>query len=139
MIDLGTHFRAAQFIDKEDADTVRNAPPECWILIYSGRIEGIFGLADSRDRWHFELKGHMKENLKMEPLKGDQSLYCKHIAERLVGMSSVFVDDLLEAGYYDFQEFTECTGRRFDSLQRKYGSARFIGMEFDQAEKSKFL
>eukprot|EP00171_Calliarthron_tuberculosum_P008498 IDg8498t1 len=97
-------------------------------------MKPLYGLADSGDRWHYTLKKHMLDDLKMIPAKGDPSLYTKHICQRLTGIAGVYVDDLIQAGDPEFREFTKRTAKRFDSKPRTYQGAKFMGMEFSQKE-----
>ncbi len=43
----------------------------------------------------------------MIPTDGDLSLYSRHIADRLSGLSGVYVDDTLQAGDKSFQLWAE--------------------------------
>eukprot|EP00171_Calliarthron_tuberculosum_P018036 IDg18036t1 len=74
----------------------------------------------------------------MIPTKGDLSLYTKHLAGRICGLSGVYVDDLLQTGNSGFKRLTELTGRRFDSTQRKFMGSKFMGMDFRQATDHSF-
>ena len=74
----------------------------------------------------------------MKLTTGDLSLYAKHIAGQLVGLSGVYIDDLIEAGTKEFSNYTKQTGQRFDAKTRKMGAAKFMGMEFSQREGQGF-
>ena len=97
-------------------------------------MKPLYGLSDSGDRWHYTLRMHFIEDLAMKPTTGGLSLYAKHIAGQLSGLSGVYVDDLIEAGSKEFSNFTEQTGQRFDVKCRQIGRAKFMGMEFNQRE-----
>ncbi len=73
----------------------------------------------------------------MLPTDGDLSLYARHIGGRLSGLSGVYVDDTIQTGDEKFKKWTERTGRRFDTTPRKFGSAKFFGMTFQQSEDRK--
>lgn len=96
-------------------------------------MKPLYGLADSGDRWHHSLQKLSTSTLKMKPGTGDLSLYSKHIGERLMGVSGVYVDDLIETGSESFKRFTETTGKRFEAKSRVHGAGTFMGMQFIQS------
>lgn len=69
-------------------------------------MKPLYGLSDSGDRWHHTLKEHF-----LMPTTGDLSLYPKHIGKRLIGLSGVYVDDLIETGSPELKRFAENTSR----------------------------
>lgn len=75
----------------------------------------------------------MRSELGLKATIGDPSLYAKHIAERLVGLSGVYFDDLLQTGIKEFKEFTEKTALRFISKTRIDGKGNFMGMRLEQS------
>ncbi len=69
----------------------------------------------------------------MKSSTGDLSSYSKHIAECLIGISGIYVDDIIEAGNPDFQIFTKLTAERFCSKDRIMRDAKFMGMHVSQS------
>lgn len=49
----------------------------------------------------------------MDSTTSDLELYYKHITNRLVGISSIYVDVILETGARDFMNFTKLTKKDF--------------------------
>lgn len=97
-------------------------------------MKPLYGLSDSGDRWHFTLKKHHLEDLKMIPTDGDLSLYTKHIEERIMGLSGVYVDDTIRTGDERFKKWAQKTSEKYQASARKISSAKFDGMDFTQSE-----
>ncbi len=96
-------------------------------------MKTLYGLADSGDRWYFTLKEHHLKDIKMLPSDGDLILYSSHTGDRLIGLSGVYVDDTLQAGDRDFQEWTRRTSEKFDATPRQSWKGKFAGMDFGQS------
>jgi Reverse transcriptase (RNA-dependent DNA polymerase) len=67
-------------------------------------LKPLYGLSDSGDYWHETLRAFHLDHLHMEQLVGDHSCYFRRIADKLVGLSSSYVDDLLHAGTPEFRD-----------------------------------
>lgn len=78
-----------------------------------------------------------KSTLQMKNTTGDLSLYKKHIAGRLVGISGVYVDDIIVTGSQEFRNFTARTNQAFDSKYACVGNVSFMGVQFQTDKKSK--
>jgi hypothetical protein len=66
------------------------------------RLKPLYGLGDSGDYWHTTITGfHL--SLRFSHSAGDFALYFRRIEYRLIGLSSTFVDDLLQAGTEEFR------------------------------------
>jgi hypothetical protein len=75
----------------------------------------LYGLTEGGGYWGEALTKHHTDDLKMKHTKGDFSLFFKHVANRLVGLSGSFVDDLVRAGTLNFKTHSSAeTQSRFD-------------------------
>lgn len=72
--------------------------PSEWLLLL---MRPLYGLCDSGDRWHHTLRHHVGD-LQIEPLEADPALYSLSIGIRLLGLSGVYVDDMLKCGTPEF-------------------------------------
>jgi Reverse transcriptase (RNA-dependent DNA polymerase) len=65
-------------------------------------MKPLYGFCDSGDWWYHTLRHHHVQDLQMEPLDADTSLYFRSIGNRLIGLSGVYVDYMLRCGTPDF-------------------------------------
>jgi Reverse transcriptase (RNA-dependent DNA polymerase) len=72
-------------------------------------MKPLYGLCDSGDRWHHTLRHHHVQDLQMEPLDADPSLYFRSVGNRLIGLSGVYVNDMLRCGTPDFLRDSKST------------------------------
>jgi hypothetical protein len=70
----------------------------------------------------------------MEPLDADPSLYFRSIANRLIGLSGVYVDDMLRCGTPDLRRDPKTTSRIFDATPETMRTAKFAGVNLRQTE-----
>lgn len=97
-------------------------------------MKPLYGLCDSGDRWHHTLRHHHLSDMQMEPLTTDPSLYFRRIGDRLVGLSGVYVDDLLRCGTPEFFQLSKATGNIFDSTPETRQKAKFAGVTIHQTQ-----
>jgi hypothetical protein len=69
----------------------------------------------------------------MEPLDADPSLYFRSIGDRLIGLSGIYVDDLLRCGTPDSSGF-ENNFSGFDATPETIRNSRFSGVNLRQTE-----
>jgi hypothetical protein len=90
----------------------------------------LYGLTEGGDYWGETLADHHSNDLGMRKTKGDFSMFFKHVASRLVGLSDSYVDDLVRAGTLKFKEnANETTHSRFDVKPRTENNFTFTGIE----------
>jgi Reverse transcriptase (RNA-dependent DNA polymerase) len=94
----------------------------------------LYGLFDSGDRWHHILRYHHVQDLQMEPLDADPSLHFRSIGNRLIGLSGVYVDDMLRCRTPDFLRDSKTTSRIFDATPETMRTAKFAGVNLRQTE-----
>jgi hypothetical protein len=70
----------------------------------------------------------------MEPLDADPSLYFRSVGNRLMGLSGVYVDDMLRCGTPDFLRDSKSTSRIFDATPEMMRTAKFAGVNLRQTE-----
>jgi Reverse transcriptase (RNA-dependent DNA polymerase) len=97
-------------------------------------MKPLYGLCDSSDRWHHTLRHHHVHDLQMEPLDADPSLYFRSLGKRLIGLSGVYVDDMLRCGTPDFLRYSKTTSRIFDATPETMRTAKFAGVNLRQTE-----
>jgi Reverse transcriptase (RNA-dependent DNA polymerase) len=66
-------------------------------------LQHLYGLADAGDYWSQTLTRFHLTELSMEQATGDFALFFRGIADRLVGISATYVDDILQAGTKEFR------------------------------------
>jgi hypothetical protein len=71
----------------------------------------------------------------MEPLVADPSLYFRSIGSRLIGLSGVYVDNMLRCGTPDFLRDSESTSRIFDATPETMRTAKFAGVNDKKIER----
>jgi Reverse transcriptase (RNA-dependent DNA polymerase) len=97
-------------------------------------MKPLYELCDSRYRWHHTLRHHRVQDLQMEPLGADPSLYFRSIGNRLIGLSGVSVDDMLRCGTPDFLRDSKTTSRIFDATPEAMRTAKFAGVNLRHTE-----
>jgi Reverse transcriptase (RNA-dependent DNA polymerase) len=98
----------------------------------------LYGLTEGGDYWRETLTKHHTDDLKMKQTKGDFSLFFKHVANRLVGLSGSFVDDLVRAGTLNFKTQSNATTQsRFDIKPPTENDFTFIGIEIHSRKGNK--
>jgi hypothetical protein len=91
-------------------------------------------LCDSEDRWHHTLRHHHEQDLQMEPLNADSSLYFWSIGKRLSGFSEVCVDHMLRCRTPDFLRDLKGSSRDFDATLETMRNSNFPGANLRQTE-----
>jgi hypothetical protein len=70
----------------------------------------------------------------MEPLDADPSLYFRSIGNQLIGLSGVYVEDMLRCGTPDFLRDSKTTSRIFDATPETMRTAKCAGAILRQTE-----
>jgi hypothetical protein len=68
----------------------------------------------------------------MKSTTGEPAMFYKAVNDKIAGVTSAYVDDLLMAGTKEFEKETELTSQKFVSRKREYGEVRFAGTEIDK-------
>jgi hypothetical protein len=97
-------------------------------------MKPLYGLCDSGDRWHHTLRHHHGQDLQIESLDADPSLYFRSIGNRLIGLSGVYVDDMLRCGTPDFRRDSRTISWIFDANPETMRTAKFAGVNLRQTE-----
>jgi hypothetical protein len=97
-------------------------------------MKPLYGLCDSGYRWHHTVRHHHVQDLQMEPLDADPSLSFRSVGNRLIGLSGVYVDDMLRCGTPDFLRDSKSTSRIFDATAETMRTAKFAGVNLWQTE-----
>ena len=88
----------------------------------------LYGVTDAGDYWGVTFDRHVKQDLKMQPIETDPSLYIKLCNGQFSGLLGSYVDDCLLGGDEEFQNLTEKTLERFDSRPREWDKVEFLGV-----------
>jgi Reverse transcriptase (RNA-dependent DNA polymerase) len=100
----------------------------------------LYGLTEGGDYWGETLADHHSNDLGMRKTKGEFSMFFKHVASRLVGLSSSYVDDLVRAGNLEFKEKSnEATHSRFNVKPRIENNFTFTGIEVASDDQHRSL
>jgi hypothetical protein len=100
----------------------------------------LYGLTEGGGYWGEALTKHHTDDLKMKHTKGDFSLFFKHVANRLVGLSGSFVDDLVRAGTLNFKTHSSAeTQSRFDIKHPTEKDFNFTGIEIHSGKGYKCM
>lgn len=92
-------------------------------------VKPIYGLTKSRVYWNETLRLHHVKNLNMSATAGDHFLLFKRVANRLVGLSGSYVDDILRAGTPSFlKESYSSTSSRFQTKPAEATPFDFTGL-----------
>lgn len=97
-------------------------------------LRPLYGLADSGDYWGATFSRHITEQLGMTPTIGDAAFFYKNEGGRLVGLTSTYVDDALQAGTSDFSRSVERTEKEFECKPREYDHTSFVGKQINRCE-----
>jgi Reverse transcriptase (RNA-dependent DNA polymerase) len=90
----------------------------------------LYGITESGDYWGETLTEHQTADLKMTQTTQYFSLFAKHAASKLIGLSGAFVDDLLRAGTLNFKETSQnSTKSRFDVKPMTEDNFTFAGFD----------
>jgi Reverse transcriptase (RNA-dependent DNA polymerase) len=66
-------------------------------------LRPMYCLSDAGDYWNETISDHQANVLGMNPTYGDVCLYIKVRDGKLIGLSGVYIDDLVQAGNKDFE------------------------------------
>ena len=81
---------------------------------------------------------HAREELQLEPMRGDPSQYIRRNDEDVDGVMGNYVDDGCLAGNGRMQELTENTLKRIDSKPRAWDNFEFFGTQIKTLALSSF-
>ena len=96
-------------------------------------VKPLYGLSDAGDYWGQTLNEHHLKDLKMEQASGDFSLFFKRIANRLLGLSGTYVDNILRTGDRMFEKkSSEINGQTFDAKPSEIPPMHFVGMKISE-------
>jgi hypothetical protein len=95
-------------------------------------LKPLYGLCDSGDNWSKTLSDHLQNDFNMKSTTGDPAMFYKAVNDKIAGVTSAYVDDLLMAGTKEFEKETELTSQKFVSRKREYDQVRFAGTEIDK-------
>lgn len=97
-------------------------------------LRPLYGLADSGDYWGATFSQHITKELGMEPTIGDSAFFYKNDGGRLVGMTTTYVDDALQAGTPGFSKLVEKTEKEFECKPREYDRTTFVGKRINRCD-----
>jgi Reverse transcriptase (RNA-dependent DNA polymerase) len=91
-----------------------------------------YGLSDSGDYWARTLSNFHLEQLCLQQSTGDFSLFFRIVANKIVGLSSSYVDDLLQAGTTEFRaDMEKQFNKAFEMAPPQKGSFTFAGIQVE--------
>lgn len=74
-------------------------------------LKPLYRSSDAGAYWATTLTSFHLHRMQMKQATGDFALFFRHLCDRIVGLSAFFVDDLLEAGDYNYREEMEAAPR----------------------------
>ena len=93
-------------------------------------IKPLYGLSDAGGYWGETLTAHHKDQLAIEKTTGDVSLFFKRVAEKLVGPSGSYIDDIIRARKKAFMTKLDMeTKQRSNSKPNKNPPFSFTGLQ----------
>lgn len=93
-------------------------------------LKPLYGLSDAGDYWAKTLSSFHTQHLRMRQATGDFSLFMRHVAGKLVGMSATHVDDLLCVGTSEFtKDMQSHLHERFEMSNADQAPLTFTGIE----------
>jgi len=105
----------AQFFDLDDMHVLRLKRP-------------LYGYCEVGNYWNATARAHVKDDLQMTPLSGDQALIIKEDHQGVQGLLNLCTDDFLQGGNAAFQELTQRTLQTFEAKPRMCDSFDFAGV-----------
>lgn len=94
-------------------------------------LKPLYGLAESGEYWGKTISEHLRKELGMETLVGDEAVFMKLMRDTLEGMCVTYVDDLIQAGSRNFHEKSKVTENSFQCKKREYDNIQFAGSQMD--------
>jgi hypothetical protein len=94
-------------------------------------LKPLYGLCDSGHYWLKTLSDHLQNSFSMKSTTGDPAMTYEAVNDKIAGVTSAYVDDLLMAGTKELEKETELTSQNFVSRKREYDQVRFGGTEID--------
>ncbi len=84
-------------------------------------LRPLYGLADSVDYWQAIFAKHLTDDLGMNTVSIDMSLFCRRTSGQATGLLACYFDDTLACGDHSFVEITRKTREAFEvkSLEHK--------------------
>lgn len=95
---------------------------------YLNLLKPLYGLSDAGDYWGKTLTEHLKNGLRLECTTSDPAFHFKTADDKIMGLCTTYVDDLLEAGDKAFQELASETQKVFKCKQTTYDNFQFAGL-----------
>ena len=86
-------------------------------------LRPLYGLADSGNYWHATFSKHLTDDLNMEPVASDMSLFFRRVRSQVFRLLASYVDDSLACGDGIFKRLTERTREKFEMKDREYKNA----------------
>jgi len=91
----------------------------------------LYGLCDSGDYWNDTVERFVAEDMDLNALEGDPSMFIQEDDEEdgADGIFGVYVDDTIGAGDDEFEDLTAMMGERFESKEREFENVKFFGLD----------
>lgn len=105
------------------------SPHECLQL-----LRPLYGLCESGDLWFETLTNHHRDKLGMASARSDAALFSKMKDNKLIGLSGVYVDDMLRVGTAEFKKLCRETSKEFDMSEDDCPSCNFTGFKISYGD-----
>ncbi len=92
----------------------------------------LYVLADSGDYWHPTLAKNLTNDLGMNTVSSNMSLFFIRARGQFTGLLASYVDDTLACGDRSFVELTRKTREAFEVKSRNDNTMRFSGVYVDK-------
>jgi len=99
---LKPRLKDAQFFDLDDMHVLRLKRP-------------LYGYCEAGNYWNATARAHVKDDLQMTPLTGDQALFIKEDHQGVQGLLNLCTDDFLHGGNATLQALTQRTLETFEA------------------------
>lgn len=77
-------------------------------------MKPLYGLSESGNLWYKTPNRHHREELGMKIFQSDPAPYIKRDKNKVIGLSGIYVDDMIRAGSADFCKHSLMTHTRFE-------------------------
>lgn len=91
-------------------------------------LRPLYELSDSGDYWSAKFGDHLQNDLQMQRVASDMSLFFKMIHEKVAGITATHIDNTLSTGSDQFTKETTSTSKNFEAKGKEFDNTKFSGV-----------